>query len=188
MGVSIKIYRALKESEESHKDMLNVLESEKKLQLRDLNMQLEIANAQRSEFEDSCRSLREEVQDLQEERRIAERKSQQANKDLRRQLQQEKHRNDRLQEKMREVSFSAEVVHHHHGSPPQTADDSDRHSISSWSMMSGQNEVGGANNSSASSSHHHHHQQQHRNKASTPIPASNNSSASSPHNAESLPR
>ncbi len=35
--------------------MLNVLESEKKMQLRDLNMQLEIANAQRAEFEETCK-------------------------------------------------------------------------------------------------------------------------------------
>ncbi len=162
--------------------MLNVLESEKKLQLRDLDLQLEIAGAQRTEFEEEARSLREEVRDLQEERRIADRKAAAANKDLRRQLQQEKQRNDRLQEKMRDhplvVGGGEQLV----GSPSShshSAMDPDRHSISSWSMMSGQNEVG---NSSSSASHRR------EGKASTPIPAAAQSNSSSPHNAESLPR
>ena len=65
-------------------------------------MQLEIANAQKSEFEESSKHLHDEIRDLQEERKIAEKKSAALNKDLKRQLQQEKMRNDRLQEKMKE--------------------------------------------------------------------------------------
>jgi len=73
--------------------------------LRDLRTQLEIANAQRAEFEEAAAVLRQEVTDAAEERRIVDRKAAAATKDLRRQLAAEKTRSDRLQERLRDCSF-----------------------------------------------------------------------------------
>ncbi len=46
--------RHLKEVQETHADEVRVLVEEHKLKLRDLATQLEISNAQRNEFEESC--------------------------------------------------------------------------------------------------------------------------------------
>lgn len=53
--------KQLEVEKESNRSMIKVLESEKTLQLRDMTMQLEIANAQRSEFENACSMLKDEV-------------------------------------------------------------------------------------------------------------------------------
>ena len=53
--------KELEDAKESHESMISVFDSEKKLALRDLNMQLEIANAQRSEFEEACNLMKQEV-------------------------------------------------------------------------------------------------------------------------------
>ena len=75
-------------------------------------MQLEISNAQRSEFEERSLELAQEVRDVQEERKIGEKKSGALAKDLKRQLLQEKQRNDKLSDKLDKLlaEASANVV------------------------------------------------------------------------------
>ncbi|XP_043230339.1 GRIP1-associated protein 1-like [Amphibalanus amphitrite] len=104
--------------------------------VKDLNTQLEISSAQLSEFKEKVATLRQEVKDSVDEKRIHERKGASITKDLRRQLAQERRRADRLQQALQDTSFadkSAEL------SPPP---ESDAQSVSSWSLMSGEN--GGA--------------------------------------------
>ena len=154
-----KFRKEIADLKESHSSDLNIFESEKKLIVRDLRLQLEIANAQKHEFEESAKALREELGDAREECKIAEKKGASHLKDLKRQLMAEKQRNEKLQEKMKEVSF-VEV----NNVNATAADDLDRTSISSWSMMSG----GGSGSGSG------------RNEStSTPIPTSNASNQSS---------
>lgn len=69
-------------------------------------MQLEISNAERNEFEEACKMLKDEVKDALEEKKIGEKKGSGLIKDLKRQLLAEKQRNEKLQEKMKEAAFT----------------------------------------------------------------------------------
>ena len=143
--VTEKFEKKLSDLEESNRDHLQILESEKSLILRDLNMQLEIANAQRSEFEELSAQLKEEIKDLYEERKIGDKKGSALIKDLKRQLLSEKQRNERLQEKMKECFSGVSTPDPLSSGGGAGAGggkdlDPDRSSISSWSMMSGQND------------------------------------------------
>lgn len=100
----------LKRLTELGKDELNILKQESDMVTRDLRTQLEISNAQRSEFEESIAHLDQEMRDRTEEARIGEKKTAALLKDLKRQLKHEKQGNEKLQEKMRECSFSAEAT------------------------------------------------------------------------------
>ncbi len=167
----------LRRAAEARKDEVGIVKQEADLVVRDLRTQLEISNAQRSEFEESITHIDQEMRDKQEEARIAEKKTAALVKDLKRQLRQEKQTNEKLQEKMKEVSIGGGA-----GSAASDAGnrqhefEADRSSISSWSLMSGQNEGNG-------------------NSRSTPIPGlgggggSITSNASSPANGalEALP-
>eukprot|EP00095_Tigriopus_kingsejongensis_P012284 maker-scaffold324_size206069-snap-gene-1.28 protein:Tk12284 transcript:maker-scaffold324_size206069-snap-gene-1.28-mRNA-1 annotation:"grip1-associated protein 1 isoform x2" len=122
---------------QSDKDLsIRTLDSEHQMVMRSLNTQVEIANAQRSEFEEKVAILKQELEDLHEDKKISEKKGSGLLKDLKRQLLNEKQRNEKLQEKMQEVftdpqpAISMSAMHREV--------DPDRTSISSWSMMSGQ--------------------------------------------------
>ena len=100
-----------------------------------------LANAQKSEFEESIDQLKQEILDQAEDRKIGEKKIQALTKDLKKQLLSEKQRNEKLSEKIKE-----------HFEPPSSLSetsqlDTDRTSNSSWSIYSGQIEVKNEENS-----------------------------------------
>jgi len=102
---------------------------------RDFEMQLELVNVQRCEFEDNVAKLKQDIKDGLEDRKISEKKGHSLIKDLKRQLQSEKNRNEKLQEKMKECFETTSNL-----SEPSRELDADRTSVSSWSLMSGQND------------------------------------------------
>lgn len=132
-----KHQQEMEELQSDQNQRIRTLQTEHDLVSRGLNTQLEIANAQRTEFEEQVQGLRQEIEDLHEEKKITEKKGSALLKDLKRQLQSEKHRNEKLQEKMKECFTDPTLTE-----PGMKEIDPDRSSISSWSMMSGQNEVG----------------------------------------------
>ncbi|TRY70001.1 hypothetical protein TCAL_07335 [Tigriopus californicus] len=132
-----KHHQEIEDLQSDQNQTVRTLQTEHELVLRGLNTQLEIANAQRTEFEEQVQGLRQEIEDLHEEKKITEKKGSALLKDLKRQLQSEKHRNEKLQEKMKECFTDPTLTE-----PGSKEIDPDRSSISSWSMMSGQNEIG----------------------------------------------
>ena len=96
---------------------------------------LNLAYAQKNEFEESIEQLKQEIVDQAEDRKIGEKKTHGLIKDLKKQLLSEKQRNEKLSDKIKE-----------HFEPPSTLSDAsqleaDRTSNSSWSIYSGQIEV-----------------------------------------------
>jgi len=102
---------------------------------KDFEMQLELVNVQRCEFEDDVAKLKQDIKDGLEDRKISEKKGHSLIKDLKRQLQNEKNRNEKLQEKMKECFETTSNL-----SEPSRELEADRTSVSSWSLMSGQND------------------------------------------------
>ena len=105
-------------------------------EMKQYEIQIELAGAQRAEFEDEATRARQEAQDAQEDVRISERRILSVTADLRRQLRGERRRADKLQERLRDVASDANNT-----LPKADASmDHDNCSVSSWSLMSGQNE------------------------------------------------
>ena len=102
---------------------------------KEYEMKLELLNVQKCEFEESVSKLKQEVKDSLEDRKISEKKGHSLVKDLKRQLQQERGKNEKLQERMKECFETNSNV-----SEPSRDNDGDRTSVSSWSLMSGQND------------------------------------------------
>merc|ERR1719278_531378 len=140
--VNAKKDKEIKNIKDTFEDDVRILKSEHEIVLRDLNMQLEIAYAQKNEFEESIEQLKQEIVDQAEDRKIGEKKTHGLIKDLKKQLLSEKQRNEKLSDKIKE-----------HFEPPSTLSDAsqleaDRTSNSSWSIYSGQIEVKGAEENS----------------------------------------
>lgn len=128
--------RQVGELREDREREREVLESEGAARLAAINTQLELANVQRVEFEEAVERMKQEARDILEDKKIAEKKGQALLKDLTRQLQQEKKRNEKLQERMKDCLIET----YSNCSDPSKELDPERSSISSWSLMSGHNE------------------------------------------------
>ena len=149
--IQTKSDKEISEAKESAKDELKIIKAENEIALRDLTMQLEIANAQKSEFEETVEQLKQEMKDQVEERKIGDKKGQALIKDLKKQLLAEKTRNEKLSEKLKEAHFEDRGggAPDHPGAPGANSTfsevsksecDADRTSNSSWSIYSGQND------------------------------------------------
>ena len=100
----------LTEMRESNEEEVKFLKADQEIAVRDLTMQLEISNAQKAEFEDRSDELAQEIKDLNEERKIGEKKHQGLVKDLKRQLMSEKQRNEKLSEKLDKILAETAVT------------------------------------------------------------------------------
>ena len=112
--------------------------------MKELEIQVELASAQRSEFEDEAVKARQEREDALEDVRIADRKRLTDTADLRRQLRGERKRADKLQERLRDfiAGSDSNALASPSGGHQQlpSSGEHDNCSVSSWSLMSGQNE------------------------------------------------
>ena len=119
-----------------HLEEIENLNQEFESKTKEFEMQIELTNVQKCEFEETVAQLTQEIKDNLEDRKISEKKGNSLVKDLKRQLQSEKNKNEKLQEKMKECFETTSNI-----SEPRVGEvETDRRSVSSWSLMSGQNE------------------------------------------------
>uniref|UniRef100_A0A3B3CUG7 GRIP1 associated protein 1 n=1 Tax=Oryzias melastigma TaxID=30732 RepID=A0A3B3CUG7_ORYME len=145
------------QTEELRKDHTLQLQ-EKQSQVEEVKQQLEEVKKQRDENGDIIETLRQEIKDTVDGQRILEKKGSAALKDLKRQLQLERKRADKLQERLQEILTNSktrtgleELVLSEISSPSRTQQTGDSSSVSSFSyrdMMketpsSSQNKSGG---------------------------------------------
>ncbi|XP_076344299.1 GRIP1-associated protein 1-like isoform X7 [Tachypleus tridentatus] len=133
----------LAQKQQEHIHSVNCLQEEMESQVKDLTLQLEISQAQCKEFEEKIVKLKQDIKDILEDRKIQEKKGLAMVKELKKQLQQERRRAEKLQDRLQDVLDES--------TPTESMDDiiqprdaTDRHkgdtsSISSWSLMSGGN-------------------------------------------------
>ncbi|KFM80948.1 GRIP1-associated protein 1, partial [Stegodyphus mimosarum] len=127
------------EKEKEYNNAIEILKHEFDSKLQDLNIQLEITRAERIEFEEKIKILQQEAKDSIDERKIQEKKGFAMVKDLKRQLQVERNRAEKLQERLQEVLNEQnrsvdEILQSSNVYDKQKGDTS---SISSWSYVSG---------------------------------------------------
>uniref|UniRef100_A0A671U2Y5 GRIP1 associated protein 1 n=1 Tax=Sparus aurata TaxID=8175 RepID=A0A671U2Y5_SPAAU len=146
--------RRLKEAEENiekksleHQDEIERLQKEHTLQLEEkqsemegLKQQLVEVEKQKEEHGDTIGKLKQEIKDTVDGQRILEKKGSAALKDLKRQLQLERKRADKLQERLQEILTNSktrtgleELVLSEINSPSRTQQTGDSSSVSSFS-------------------------------------------------------
>ncbi|CAJ1085637.1 GRIP1-associated protein 1 isoform X1 [Xyrichtys novacula] len=146
--------RRLKEAEENiekksleHQEELERLQKEHTLQLEEKQSQMEAVKQQLLELEkqkeehnDTIAKLKQEIKDTVDGQRILEKKGSAALKDLKRQLQLERKRADKLQERLQEILTNSktrtgleELVLSEISSPSRTQQTGDSSSVSSFS-------------------------------------------------------
>ncbi|XP_071314810.1 GRIP1-associated protein 1 isoform X2 [Trachinotus anak] len=146
--------RRLKEAEENieknsleHQEEVKQLQREHTLQLEEkqsemegLKQQLVEVEKQKDEHGDTIGKLRQEIKDTVDGQRILEKKGSAALKDLKRQLQLERKRADKLQERLQEILTNSktrtgleELVLSEINSPSRTQQTGDSSSVSSFS-------------------------------------------------------
>nr|XP_043874079.1 GRIP1-associated protein 1 [Solea senegalensis] len=154
--------RRLKEAEEhmekkslEHQEEIKELQREHTLQLEEKQCQMETVKQQLVELEkhrdedgDIISKLRQEIKDTLDGQRILEKKGSAALKDLKRQLQLERKRADKLQERLQEILTNSktrtgleELVLSEISSPSRTQQTGDSSSISSFSYRDMMKEV-----------------------------------------------
>lgn len=133
---------SLNKSIQEHNEKLSKLSNEMEAALKDLSNQLDVTTAQKSELEEEVAKLKQEAKDVIEERKIQEKKGLSMVKELKRQLQVERRRAEKLQERLQELLNESpegrcdDILQSVELSDKQKGDTS---SISSWSLMSGGN-------------------------------------------------
>ncbi|KAM8755697.1 GRIP1-associated protein 1 isoform 5-T5 [Acanthopagrus schlegelii] len=146
--------RRLKEAEENiekksleHQDEIERLQKEHTLQLEEkqsemegVKQQLVEVEKQKEEHSDTIGKLKQEIKDTVDGQRILEKKGSAALKDLKRQLQLERKRADKLQERLQEILTNSktrtgleELVLSEINSPSRTQQTGDSSSVSSFS-------------------------------------------------------
>ena len=100
--IKSKAVQDMNNIKEHYQDEMKIIQAEHEINVRDLNMQLEIANAQTSEFEETIEQMKQENKDQAEEKKIGDKKVHSLIKDLKKQLLAEKQRNEKLSEKIKE--------------------------------------------------------------------------------------
>uniref|UniRef100_A0A669EDZ4 GRIP1 associated protein 1 n=1 Tax=Oreochromis niloticus TaxID=8128 RepID=A0A669EDZ4_ORENI len=137
--------RRLKEAEvsisaERNPDLSLCVLQEKQSEMEKLKQQLVEVEKQREEHGDTIGKLKQEIKDTVDGQRILEKKGSAALKDLKRQLQLERKRADKLQERLQEILTNSktrtgleELVLSEINSPSRTQQTGDSSSVSSFS-------------------------------------------------------
>ncbi|KAM4571699.1 GRIP1-associated protein 1 isoform 2-T2 [Fundulus diaphanus] len=154
--------RRLKETEENleknalqHQEDIQRLQEEQALQLEEKQAEVEgwkqqqlEAEKQRDELRETIGKLKQEIKDTVDGQRILEKKGSSALKDLKRQLQLERKRADKLQERLQEILTNSrtrtgleELVLSEINSPSRTQQTGDSSSVSSFSYKDMMKEV-----------------------------------------------
>ncbi|XP_047219121.1 GRIP1-associated protein 1 isoform X2 [Girardinichthys multiradiatus] len=158
--------RRLKETEENleknalqHQEDIQRLQEEhthqleeKQAEVEGWKQQLEEVGKERDEHSETIRKLKQEIKDTVDGQRILEKKGSSALKDLKRQLQLERKRADKLQERLQEILTNSktrtgleELVLSEINSPSRTQQTGDSSSISSFSYKDMMKEAQPAN-------------------------------------------
>lgn len=127
----------IKAIEKKHSEGIEELNNISKCNLEDLTIQLEVVKAEKTEFEDKIKVLQQEAKDSIDERKIQEKKGLSMVKDLKRQLQVERNRAEKLQERLQEVLNEQNRSVDDILQPSSERPKGDASSISSWSYVSG---------------------------------------------------
>ncbi|XP_070824365.1 GRIP1-associated protein 1 isoform X3 [Chaetodon trifascialis] len=139
------------EMEHLHEEHTHQLE-EKQSEMEGLKQQLVEVEKQRDEHNDTIEKLKQEIKDTVDGQRILEKKGSAALKDLKRQLQLERKRADKLQERLQEILTNSktrtgleELVLSEINSPSRTQQTGDSSSVSSFSYRDMMKEAQPAN-------------------------------------------